>query len=90
MVVLQLSEAKNIFTPEIFGTAQSLSVSDTVEYRGFKSTLLQRFVKCAKPAITMPLALVSVVSLLMRTSFAAATFGDIISESFKTHTQSRL
>ena len=66
VMVHRRSEAKDIFTTEIFGTAQNLSVSDTVAYHGFKSTLLQRFVECAKPAITASSALLFEVSPLMR------------------------
>lgn len=75
-LVYRRKEVKNLFATEIFGTAQSLSVSDTAAYHGSKSTLLQRFAECPEPAITPSSALIVEMSPLMRNSYDASTFAE--------------
>ena len=68
--------ALNLFSTEIFGVAQSLSINDTTPYQGSKSTLLKRFSTCEIPTKDSSSAIIVELSPLLRTSVAASTFGE--------------
>lgn len=65
-----------LFSTEIFGTAQSLSINDTTPYQGTKSTLLNRFDTCEIPMIGSSSAIIIELSPLLRSSLDASTFGN--------------
>ena len=74
-IVYRRPHAQLLFSTEIFGTAQSLSISDTTSYQGTKSTLLKRFLSCEVPDIGSSSAIIIELSPLLRTTIVAASFG---------------
>ena len=68
--------AKRLFSEELFGTAQCLSVDKKTLYHGNKADILRKFKKVPFPEIYPSSALIVELSAILRFEFKAATFDE--------------
>ena len=67
---------KRLFSEELFGTAQCLSVDKKTLYHGNKADILRKFKKVPFPEIYPSSALIFELSAILRFEFKPATFDE--------------
>ena len=75
-ITYRRDKAKELFSTEIFGSSQCLSLNKNNLYHGTKSNILQRIESTELPGSAPSSAIIIGLSAIMRCSFDAITFDD--------------